>query len=184
MRFDQNSLDQCHHHTIMGRRLTRSTVEIVSMTPPDQPLQEAYPTHFPHLLSGFPDVAPKKYSHSWTCPLPLLTAFVLMSGVRGIWSVKTSAMSEYDQYLIITFVGSTHVLAMNANDELDEATVNGFVTDKMTLFCGSVNTDHVLQVRRESLYGVRPMSLLHVPCVHPCRHWFIRTCLVETTVIK
>jgi DNA damage-binding protein 1 len=87
---------------------------------------------------------------------------VLVSGVRGIWSVKTSAMSEYDQYLVITFVGSTHVLAMNANDELDEATVEGFVTDKMTLFCGSVNNNHVVQVCRGNSYRVRRTPLLHV----------------------
>lgn len=56
-------------------------------------------------------------------------------------------MSEHDAYLVITFVGSTHVLAMNEADELDEATLPGFATDATTLFCGSLDNDHTIQVR-------------------------------------
>jgi DNA damage-binding protein 1 len=55
-------------------------------------------------------------------------------------------MAEYDQCLVITFVESTHVLAMNANEELDEASISGFVTDRMTLYCGSLDHDHTVQV--------------------------------------
>lgn len=69
------------------------------------------------------------------------------AGVRGIWSVKGSTMAEREQYLVITFVAATHVLAMNAHDELDEASVPGFATDKMTLFCASLDNDQLVQVR-------------------------------------
>lgn len=64
-------------------------------------------------------------------------------------------MAEYDQCLVITFVESTHVLAMNANDELDEASITGFVTDRMTLYCGSLDHDHTVQV-------LLPFSCTHV----------------------
>ena len=56
-------------------------------------------------------------------------------------------MSEHDAYLVITFVGSTHVLAMNDADELDEASLPGFATDATTLFCGSLDNDHTIQAR-------------------------------------
>jgi hypothetical protein len=56
-------------------------------------------------------------------------------------------MSDHDQCLVITFVESTHVLAINENEELDEAEVPCFATDKMTVFCGSLDNDHVAQVR-------------------------------------
>lgn len=57
-------------------------------------------------------------------------------------------MAEHDQCLVITFLESTHVLAMNSAEELDEADVQGFVTDKMTLFCASLDNDHTVQARR------------------------------------
>lgn len=75
----------------------------------------------------------------------------MCAGVRGIWSVKGSTMSEREQYLVITFVGATHVLAMNEADELDEATVPGFATDCTTLFCGSADNDQMIQVLARGL---------------------------------
>lgn len=71
----------------------------------------------------------------------------MRAGIRGAWSVKGSTMAEHDQCLVITFLESTHVLAMNSAEELDEADVQGFVTDKMTLFCASLDNDHTLQAR-------------------------------------
>jgi hypothetical protein len=68
-----------------------------------------------------------------------------------MWSVKASTMAEHDAYLVITFVGATHVLAMNSADELDESSIEAFNTDAMTLFCGSLDNDHIIQVRAQSL---------------------------------
>ena len=56
-------------------------------------------------------------------------------------------MSEHEQFLVITFVGSTHVLGMNEADELDEAALPGFATDTTTLFCGSLDNDQMVQAR-------------------------------------
>ena len=60
-------------------------------------------------------------------------------------------MSQYEQYLVITFVESTHILAMNDSEELDEANIAGFITDRMTLFCGNLEHDHTVQVPSLSL---------------------------------
>jgi hypothetical protein len=67
------------------------------------------------------------------------------AGVRGMWSIKASTMSKHDSYLVITFVSATHILAMNGADELDEASIEGFNTDVMTLFCGSLDNDNIIQ---------------------------------------
>lgn len=65
-------------------------------------------------------------------------------------------MAEHDQCLVITFLESTHVLAMNAAEELDEADVQGFVTDRMTLFCASLDNDHTVQARAAPAACVAP----------------------------
>ena len=69
------------------------------------------------------------------------------AGVRGIWSVRSSLTADHERFLVITFVGSTHVLAMNAQDELDEADAPGFASDVMTLMCATVDCDQAVQVR-------------------------------------
>jgi DNA damage-binding protein 1 len=72
---------------------------------------------------------------------------LVCAGIRGVWSMKAGSMEEHDKYLVITFVEATHVLAINADDELDEAVIPGFNTDAMTLFCSSLDNDQMCQVR-------------------------------------
>ena len=59
--------------------------------------------------------------------------------------MRSSSESDFEKYLVITFVSATHVLAMNAEDELDEATVPGFATDAMTLYCGALDHGRMVQ---------------------------------------
>ena len=51
------------------------------------------------------------------------------AGIKGAWSLKATSMDAYDTLLVLTFVGETRVLAINAEDELDEAEVEGFDGD-------------------------------------------------------
>lgn len=51
------------------------------------------------------------------------------AGIKGIWSLKSSSMDAYDTYLVLTFVGETRILAISAEDELDEAEIDGFNND-------------------------------------------------------
>lgn len=69
------------------------------------------------------------------------------AGIRGVWSMKEGTTQEHDKWLVLTFVDSTHVLAINAADELDEASLTGFNTDARTLFCTSLDNDQMCQVR-------------------------------------
>ena len=43
-----------------------------------------------------------------------------------MWSLRASSSDEHDKYLVLTFVGETRVLAISAEDELDEAEIPGF----------------------------------------------------------
>lgn len=60
----------------------------------------------------------------------------LRAGIRGVWSLKDAPDSAHERLLVITFVESTHVLAMSDAEELDEASLPGFALDCLTLFCG------------------------------------------------
>lgn len=53
-------------------------------------------------------------------------ATVELPGVKGMWSLRASYMDAFDTYLVLSFVGETRVLAINADDELDEAELPGF----------------------------------------------------------
>ena len=46
--------------------------------------------------------------------------------MRGIWSLKATSMDAFDTFLVLTFVGETRILAINSDDELDEAEIEGF----------------------------------------------------------
>lgn len=56
-------------------------------------------------------------------------ATVELPGIKGMWALRASHMDAFDTYLVISFVGETRVLAINADDELDEAELPGFSAD-------------------------------------------------------
>ena len=47
-------------------------------------------------------------------------------GMKGIWSLKATSLDAFDTFLVLTFVGETRILAINSDDELDEAEIEGF----------------------------------------------------------
>ena len=47
-----------------------------------------------------------------------------LSPLQGVWSLRGAWGDVYDKYLVLTFVGETRLLAINAEDELDEAEVS------------------------------------------------------------
>ena len=53
-------------------------------------------------------------------------ASVELPGIKGMWNLRATAMDAFDKYLVLSFVGETRVLAINEDDELDEAEVAGF----------------------------------------------------------
>ena len=45
------------------------------------------------------------------------------------FTCKDAKRLGFDTYLVLSFVGETRILAINADDELDEAEIEGFLGD-------------------------------------------------------
>lgn len=56
-------------------------------------------------------------------------ASVELPGIKGVWSLRAQEADTHDTYLVLSFVGETRVLAINAEEELDEETIAGFDAD-------------------------------------------------------
>lgn len=56
-------------------------------------------------------------------------ATVELPGIRGIWSLRAAFDDSHDSLLVLTFVGETRLLAINEDDELEEAEPEGFDAD-------------------------------------------------------
>lgn len=66
-----------------------------------------------------------------------------------MWSLRHSLADEFDSLLVITFVGDTRILAMNAEDELEEAELPGFDTD-VQVMCTPMLTQHACNLQGAS----------------------------------
>lgn len=51
---------------------------------------------------------------------------LVSAGIKGIWNLQKSSSDSFDAYLVLAFVGETRILEINAEDELDEAEIEGF----------------------------------------------------------
>ena len=51
---------------------------------------------------------------------------LVSAGIKGIWNLQKSSSDSFDTYLVLAFVGETRILEINAEDELDEAEIEGF----------------------------------------------------------
>lgn len=51
---------------------------------------------------------------------------LVFAGIKGIWNLQKSSSDSFDTYLVLAFVGETRILEINAEDELDEAEIEGF----------------------------------------------------------
>ena len=66
-------------------------------------------------------------------------ATIELSGIRGLWSLRASFEDRFDSFLVLTFVGETRLLAMNEEDELEEAEPEGFDADSQVGFQAAGN---------------------------------------------
>ena len=73
-------------------------------------------------------------------------AAVELPGIKGMWSLRAQEADVHDTLLVVTFVGETRVLAINAQDELDEIDVPGFECSTQTLLCANATGNQLLQV--------------------------------------
>ncbi|GBG61192.1 hypothetical protein CBR_g19725 [Chara braunii] len=78
-------------------------------------------------------------------------ATVDVPGIKGMWSLRASSMDVYDTFLVVTFISETRILAMNAEEELDETEIEGFDAATQTLYCGNVIYDQIVQITSSSV---------------------------------
>jgi DNA damage-binding protein 1 len=78
-------------------------------------------------------------------------AAVELPGLKGIWSLRATLAAEHDTFLVVTFISETRVLAINAEDELDETEVPGFDAGVQTLLCVNAAHDQFLQATPTAL---------------------------------
>uniref|UniRef100_A0A7S3QK85 DNA damage-binding protein 1 n=1 Tax=Dunaliella tertiolecta TaxID=3047 RepID=A0A7S3QK85_DUNTE len=73
-------------------------------------------------------------------------ATIELDGIKGVWSLRQTSMDVHDKYLVLSFVGETRLLAINQEDELDEAELPGFDANMQTLWCANMANDQLIQV--------------------------------------
>lgn len=70
-----------------------------------------------------------------------------LQGIKGMWSLRASSSDVFDTFLVVSFISETRILAMNADDELEETEIDGFDSEAQTLFCHNAVHDQLVQVR-------------------------------------
>lgn len=70
-----------------------------------------------------------------------------LQGIKGMWSLRASSSDVFDTFLVVSFISETRILAMNAEDELEETEIDGFDSEAQTLFCHNAVHDQLVQVR-------------------------------------
>lgn len=96
------------------------------------------------------------------------------AGIKGIWSLRASGGDTFDKYLVLSFVGETRILAINDDDELDEAEMPAFdanaqVPSLLTFFpwapLGSMLAWVVLDMDRSPSFHSESAREVPVMCV-------------------
>ncbi|GIY45148.1 hypothetical protein CEXT_80492 [Caerostris extrusa] len=76
-------------------------------------------------------------------------ATIDLPGVKGMWPLKLDS-SEYDDTLILSFVGQTRILNLSG-DEIEEKKLGGFDVGQQTFLCANVRFDQIVQVTATSI---------------------------------
>ena len=77
-------------------------------------------------------------------------ASIEMEGIKGMWSLRKTFGSAFDNYLVITFRDETHVLEIEG-ESMEEVDVQGFDDEAQTLACANVVGDMLLQCTQHSV---------------------------------
>jgi DNA damage-binding protein 1 len=77
-------------------------------------------------------------------------AAVELPGIKGLWSLRDSSESQYDKYLVQSFIGETRVLEIT-DEELAETEMDGFDHSAQSIWCGNVADEYLVQVTEKSM---------------------------------
>jgi len=79
-------------------------------------------------------------------------AQISLSGIKGLYSCKRDETMPLDSYLIVSFIAETRILAINDNDELEEAVFPGFDASSQTIECANISGNVICQVTSKGVY--------------------------------
>lgn len=74
---------------------------------------------------------------------------MLPSVSTGVWSIKKRCDSLYDEYIVVSFLNATLVLA--AGETIDEVVDSGFLGTKPTIGCTQLGDDSVVQIHPDGI---------------------------------
>ena len=72
-------------------------------------------------------------------------AEIEMEGIQGLWGLKENSSSQFDKYLITSFISETRVLAMT-EEGLEEMEMNGLNSMMRTIHCSNMDNDDFVQI--------------------------------------
>ena len=72
-------------------------------------------------------------------------AEIEMEGIQGLWGLKENSQSEYDKYLITSFISETRVLAMT-EEGLEEMEMVGLNQLTRTVHCANMSDNEFCQI--------------------------------------
>ncbi|XP_074593114.1 DNA damage-binding protein pic [Brevipalpus obovatus] len=72
-------------------------------------------------------------------------ASIDLPGIKGIWPLRVGHAEQYDNVLVLSFVGQTRLLMLNGED-VEETQVPGFDIGQQTFSCSNVAYEQLLQV--------------------------------------
>uniref|UniRef100_A0A8C4I4B0 DNA damage-binding protein 1 n=1 Tax=Dicentrarchus labrax TaxID=13489 RepID=A0A8C4I4B0_DICLA len=77
-------------------------------------------------------------------------ASIDLPGIKGLWPLRSEAVRETDDMLVLSFVGQTRVL-MLSGEEVEETELPGFVDNQQTFYCGNVAHQQLIQITSGSV---------------------------------
>lgn len=77
-------------------------------------------------------------------------ASIDLQGIKGIWPLKLDSANNLDNYIVLSFVGTTRVLWLNG-EEIEDSQIAGFDTERQTFSCQNVGHNQIVQATSASV---------------------------------
>ncbi|KAK9711909.1 DNA damage-binding protein 1a [Basidiobolus ranarum] len=74
-----------------------------------------------------------------------------MSGIKGTWSLRNSYDTEFEDILVISFIGETRILVLEGEEMQELEDYGGFQLDEMTICTANVLGDFIVQITESSM---------------------------------
>jgi len=77
-------------------------------------------------------------------------ATIDLTGIKGIWPLRVGQNVQYDNILVLSFVGQSRVLLISG-EEVEETQIDGFDNSQQTFTCSNVCHNQIIQVTSKSV---------------------------------